>query len=84
MNFVTTGSQETMMHHPDRGKKYRTESADAEAASDTEPTAEDSTTAEEFPDISAGLAVLSKYQAMNGPRPVERKANKRGTWSKFD
>lgn len=88
MNFITTGSQEElMMHHPDRGKKYRTESVDAEAATEAEPdteTAPDDTTPEEFPDISAGLAVLSKYQAMTGPREVLRKPNKRLEWSDFD
>jgi len=59
------------------------EKFDAETAPD-DTTVEDNTTADEFPDISAGLAILSKYQAMTGPRPVMHKANKRGTWSDFD
>ena len=85
MNFIATGSQEElMMHHPDRGKKNRTESVNAETASDIEPTTDNETTPDEFPDISAGLAVLSKYQAMTGPRPMERKANRRLEWSEFD
>ena len=66
-----------------RMRKRKTGEIPAESL-DPESTVEDNTTADEFPDISAGLAILSKYQAMTGPRPVVPKANKRGTWSDFD
>jgi len=44
----------------------------------------DDTAPDAFPDISAGLAVLSKYQAMTGPREVLRKPNRVLEWSDFD
>ena len=59
------------------------ENVDAETAPD-DTTVEDDANADEFPDISAGLAVLSKYQAMTGPREVLRKPNRVLEWSDFD